>query len=99
MPTLIQTCLEAPRRNIPKASRRFVHRLAFFYILGTLVISVIVASNDDLLLHGVNSGKADAGASPFVIGIKRAGIQGLDHVVNAGQYSMLFSSASYLTIP
>ncbi|KAL8658558.1 MAG: hypothetical protein Q9202_007525 [Teloschistes flavicans] len=77
---------EAPRRNIPKASRRFVYRLAFFYILGTLVISVIVASNDDLLLHGVNSGKADAGASPFVIGIKRAGIRGLDHVVNADAF-------------
>ncbi|KAL8733539.1 MAG: hypothetical protein Q9181_003538 [Wetmoreana brouardii] len=74
---------EAPRRNIPKAAKRFVYRLAVFYILGTLVISVIVASNDDLLLQGVNSGKTNAGASPFVIGIKRAGIQTLDHIINA----------------
>lgn len=57
----------------------------FFYILGTLVISVIVASNDDLLLQGVNSGKTNAGASPFVIGIKRAGIPVLDHIINAGK--------------
>ncbi|KAL8936187.1 MAG: hypothetical protein Q9211_004307 [Gyalolechia sp. 1 TL-2023] len=53
---------EAPRRNIPKAAKRFIYRLTFFYILGTLVISVIVASNDDLLLQGVNSGKTNAGA-------------------------------------
>ncbi|KAL8948742.1 MAG: hypothetical protein Q9222_005095 [Ikaeria aurantiellina] len=86
-PELVVLCAgetEAPRRNIPKASRRFVYRLMFFYILGTLVISVIVASNDDLLLQGINSGKSDAGASPFVVGIKRASIRGLDHVINAG---------------
>ncbi|KAI4147461.1 MAG: hypothetical protein L6R39_003106 [Caloplaca ligustica] len=74
---------EAPRRNIPKAASRFVYRLMFFYIIGTLVISVIVASNDPLLLQGVNSGKTNAGASPFVIGIKRAGIPVLDHIINA----------------
>lgn len=77
--------LEAPRRNIPKASRRFVYRLAFFYILGTLVISVIVASNDKLLLQGVSSAKTTAAASPFVIGIKNAGIRALDHIINAGK--------------
>ncbi|KAL8766235.1 MAG: hypothetical protein Q9209_006923 [Squamulea sp. 1 TL-2023] len=74
---------EAPRRNIPKAAKRFVYRLMVFYILGTLVITVIVASNDELLLQGVESGKTNAGASPFVIGIKRAGIRTLDHIINA----------------
>ncbi|KAL8756959.1 MAG: hypothetical protein Q9184_004334 [Pyrenodesmia sp. 2 TL-2023] len=74
---------EAPRRNIPKAASRFIYRLMFFYIVGTLVISVIVASDDELLLQGVESGKANAGASPFVIGIKRAGIRTLDHIINA----------------
>ncbi|KAL8729056.1 MAG: hypothetical protein Q9166_004973 [cf. Caloplaca sp. 2 TL-2023] len=74
---------EAPRRNIPKAAKRFVYRLMVFYILGTLVITVIVASDDDLLLQGINSGKTNAGASPFVVGIKRAGIRSLDHVINA----------------
>lgn len=59
----------------------------FFYILGTLVISVIVASDDELLLQGVESGKTNAGASPFVIGIKRAGIRTLDHLINAGEQS------------
>lgn len=58
----------------------------FFYIVGTLVISVIVAADDELLLQGVESGKTNAGASPFVIGIKRAGIRTLDHIINAGKY-------------
>lgn len=74
---------EAPRRNIPKAGRRFVYRLIVFYILGSLVISVIVSSQDPQLLQAVSSGDKTAGASPFVLGIKRAGIGGLDHVINA----------------
>ena len=74
---------EAPRRNIPKAGRRFIYRLLLFYVLGTLVISVIVSSSDPELLQAVTSGKSNAGASPFVLAIQRAGIRGLNHVVNA----------------
>lgn len=81
--------IEAPRRNIPKAANRFIYRLMVFYILGSLVISVIVASNDDLLLQGVSSGEGNAGASPFVIGIKRAGIRALDHIINAGRKTVM----------
>ena len=85
---------EAPRRNIPKASKRFIYRLIVFYVLGTLVVSVIVASNDADLLQAVSSGTTNAGASPFVIGIKRAGIQGLDHVVNAVIITSAWSAAN-----
>ncbi|KAL8672688.1 MAG: hypothetical protein Q9168_002848 [Polycauliona sp. 1 TL-2023] len=74
---------EAPRRNIPKAASRFIYRLMVFYILGSLVISVIVASDDKQLLQGVASKAGNAGASPFVIGIKNAGIKTLDHIINA----------------
>lgn len=73
---------EAPRRNIPKAGRRFIYRLIVFYILGTLVISVIVSSDDPDLLKAVSSGKTNAGASPFVLGIQRAGIPVLNHIIN-----------------
>lgn len=85
---------EAPRRNIPKASKRFIYRLIVFYVLGTLVISVIVASNDPDLLQAISSGTTNAGASPFVIGIKRAGIKGLDHVVNAVIITSAWSAAN-----
>lgn len=85
---------EAPRRNIPKASKRFVYRLIVFYVLGTLVVSVIVASNDADLLQAVSSCTKNAGASPFVIGIKRAGIQGLDHIINAVIITSAWSAAN-----
>ena len=85
---------ETPRRNIPKASKRFVYRLIVFYVLGTLVVSVIVASNDADLLQAVSSGTTNAGASPFVIGIRRAGIHGLDHVINAVIITSAWSAAN-----
>ena len=78
----------APRRNIPKAARRFVWRLAIFYGLGSLSIGVIVPSNDVRLL----SPKSDAAASPFVIGIQRAGIPVLNHIINAAILTSAWSA-------
>ncbi|KAI2631468.1 proline-specific permease [Hypomontagnella submonticulosa] len=80
----------APRRNIPKAARRFVWRLAIFYGLGSLVIGVVVPSNEDKLLHG----DSNASASPYVLGIARAGIRGLDHVINAAVLTSAWSAAN-----
>ncbi|KAI5467808.1 amino acid permease/ SLC12A domain-containing protein [Mariannaea sp. PMI_226] len=68
----------APRRNIPKAARRFIYRLAFFYALGSLMIGILVPSNDKKLL-----GASNASASPFVIGIQNVGIPVLNHIINA----------------
>ncbi|KAM0476794.1 hypothetical protein ACHAPX_006219 [Trichoderma viride] len=68
----------SPRRNLKKAARRFVIRLALFYGVASLVIGIIVASNDPKLL-----GASDASASPFVIGIQNAGIPVLNHIINA----------------
>lgn len=67
-----------PRRNIKKAANRFIYRLAFFYILGSLVIGVIAYSRSNLLLGG-----SDASSSPFVLGIQNASIPVLNHIINA----------------
>ncbi|KAF1840423.1 proline-specific permease-like protein [Cucurbitaria berberidis CBS 394.84] len=80
----------APRRNIPKAAGRFVYRLAIFYGFGSFIIGVIVPSDDPRLL----SGKGNASASPFVIGIQRAGIVGLNHVVNAAVLTSAWSAGN-----
>ncbi|KAI0475624.1 proline-specific permease [Xylariaceae sp. FL0804] len=80
----------APRRNIPKAARRFVWRLAVFYGLGSLIIGVIVPNDDKHLL----SGDSNASASPFVIGIQRAGIAGLNHVINAAILTSAWSAGN-----
>lgn len=90
-PELVAVCgaeCVSPRRNIPKAAGRFIYRLSFFYIGGTLIIGVIVASNDPRLLGATLS---DASASPFVIGIQNAGIKILNHIINA---AILTSAAS-----
>lgn len=80
----------APRRNIPKAAGRFVWRLAIFYGFGSFIIGVIVPSNDDRLL----SPDSNASASPFVIGIARAGIGGLNHVINAAILTSAWSAGN-----
>ncbi|KAL2014221.1 hypothetical protein VTN00DRAFT_1746 [Thermoascus crustaceus] len=82
--------MESPRRNIPRASRRFFYRLVFFYILGTLAITVICPSDNKALTNG----GAGAGSSPFVIGIKNAGIPVLDHIVNAVILTSAWSSGN-----
>lgn len=71
--------MASPRRNIPRVARNFFWRLVVFYIGGTIAISVICPSDSPALL----SGKSGAGSSPWVVGIKNAGIPVLDSVVNA----------------
>jgi amino acid transporter len=80
----------APRRNIPKAARRFIWRLAIFYGVASLVIGVIVPSDDPRLL----SPDSNASASPFVIGIQNAGIPVLNHVINAAILTSAWSAGN-----
>lgn len=70
--------MESPRRNLPKAGRRYFYRLIFFYVFGVLAISCIVSSDNEQLL----SGKKGAGSSPWAIAAREAGIRGLDSVIN-----------------
>jgi amino acid transporter len=71
--------VQSPRRNLPRISRNFFWRLLVFYIGGTIGISVICPSDAPALA----SGASGAGSSPWVVGMKHAGIKGLDSVVNA----------------
>ncbi|KAF2644300.1 histidine permease [Massarina eburnea CBS 473.64] len=82
--------MESPRRNLPVAARRYIFRLIFFYIGSVFAITVICPSNDPAL----TSGGAGAGASPFVIGIKNAGIPVLDSIINAGIIISAWSSGN-----
>lgn len=85
--------MESPRYNLPIAGRRYFYRLIIFYILGAFAISLIVASNDVDLLGG----GSDAGASPWAIAAKNAGIKGLDSVINAVILTSAWSAGnSYL---
>ena len=54
-PELLVVCggeMESPRRNIPKAGRRYFYRLIFFYVLGVFFVGLIVSSDNKKLLGG-----------------------------------------------
>ncbi|KAI0053278.1 amino acid permease [Auriscalpium vulgare] len=79
-----------PRRNLPKAIKRVYIRILLFYIGGVFIIGMLVPSNDPHLVLGSGT----AAASPFVIAIKRSGIHGLPHVINACLLTSASSAAS-----
>lgn len=70
---------ENPHKSIPKAVKRVTYRILFFYVLGTLLIGMIIPSNDPALV----SGTGNANSSPFVVAIKNSGISVLPSIVNA----------------
>jgi amino acid transporter len=71
--------MQSPRRNLPKASRRYFYRLVFFYVFSMLAIGVICPSDADDLTNG----GAGAKSSPFVIAIRTASIDILPSIINA----------------
>lgn len=68
-----------PRKALPKATKQVFWRITLFYIVSLVVVGCMVPYNNEDLQ------KADGTArySPFVIGIKNAGIGGLPSVMNA----------------
>ncbi|KAF2196422.1 amino acid permease [Delitschia confertaspora ATCC 74209] len=70
-----------PRKSLPTAVKQVFWRITLFYIVSLLLVGLIVPYTDPRLLNGSNS--VDIVASPFVIAIKNAGIQGLPSVFNA----------------
>lgn len=78
---------QKPRLSLPKAARRFIWRLVFFYVFCSLVMGIVV--NSDVLRALEVS--HDVYISPFVISIQSAGIHALDHIINA---AILVTTAS-----
>ncbi|KAH7401895.1 amino acid permease-domain-containing protein [Phaeosphaeria sp. MPI-PUGE-AT-0046c] len=70
-----------PRKSLPTAVKQVFWRISLFYIVSLTIVGLIVPYNDERLLQEQNS--ADIVASPFVIAIQNAGIQGLPSVFNA----------------
>ncbi|KAF4124433.1 hypothetical protein GMORB2_5099 [Geosmithia morbida] len=80
----------APRRNIPKAARRFTLRLAIFYGFSSLLVGILVPYDHPDLVGS----SANAAASPFVIGIREAGIPVLNHVINGAILTSAWSAGN-----
>ena len=82
--------MQNPRRNLPKAAKRYFFRLITFYIGSVLAIGVICPFNDARLTNGGVGAKSSA----FVVGIANAGISGLPSVINAIIITSAWSSGN-----
>lgn len=71
-----------PRQSIPKAIRRVFYRLAFFYVLGILSVGILVPFNDMILIEAIKT-ETGVGASPFVRGMVRAGLNNGQSIIGA----------------
>jgi amino acid transporter len=68
-----------PKKEIPRASKQVVWRIAIFYIVNLFLVGLIVPANSPLY-----SGEgSESRHSPFVIAIQLAGIKALPSIFNA----------------
>ncbi|KAL9127197.1 MAG: hypothetical protein Q9217_003884 [Psora testacea] len=69
-----------PRKSLPSATKQVFWRITFFYVVSLFIVGLILRSDDEDLL---GASGANTKASPFVLAIKRANVQGLPSVFNA----------------
>ncbi|CCK69192.1 arginine permease CAN1 KNAG_0C00790 [Huiozyma naganishii CBS 8797] len=68
-----------PRKAVPRAIKKVVFRILFFYIGSLFFIGLLVPYNDDAL----NNTDSYVASSPFIIAIKNSGTPVLPHIFNA----------------
>jgi amino acid transporter len=85
---------QKPRYNMPRAFRTVFYRLTLFFMLGTLCVGLVVPYNDPDLLQAISNPRSGAGASPYVIGMRRMKIPVLPHIVNALVMTSVFSAGN-----
>jgi amino acid transporter len=78
-----------PRKSVPKAVSSIWLRLALFYILGSLMVTITVSPDDPNLFGG-----SGTNASPFVIAYRNAGLPALAHIMNAIIFISVISTGS-----
>lgn len=67
-----------PMKNVPRVAKHFTWRLVVLFVGSVIGISVVCPSNASTLTSG-----SDAASSPWVAGIRQAGIPVLDSIINA----------------
>jgi yeast amino acid transporter len=85
-----------PRKAIPRAVRLTFFRIVFFYLALILLLGMNVPYNDPELISANNEAlnTASVKASPFVVAARIAGVNGLDHLINACLLIFTFSAAN-----
>ncbi|GLB06451.1 hypothetical protein AtubIFM57258_001759 [Aspergillus tubingensis] len=69
---------ESPRYSMAHAANLVPWRVAVFYLVSVVLVSIIVPSDDSRLLGG-----SSVTTSPFVIAVEDAGIKGIPSLINA----------------
>ena len=69
-----------PQKNLPKAVKQIFWRILLFYILSTIVMSLLIPYTDPRLLK---NDLADVAVSPFTLVFENAGIVSAASVMNA----------------
>ncbi|KAF4817578.1 Cationic amino acid transporter 1 [Colletotrichum siamense] len=88
---LVAAELSNPKKAVPKAVKSIALRLAMFYLMGSLMITITVSPSDSNLF---GSGAHATDASPFVIAFRNAGLEPLAHMMNAVIFLSVLSSGS-----
>ncbi|TKY89843.1 hypothetical protein EX895_001140 [Sporisorium graminicola] len=83
-----------PRKSVPSAIKKTFFRIAFFYILGSLLVGMVVPSNAPELKAANAQKGISAAASPFVVAIVRAKIRVLPDIINAAILIFCISAAN-----
>ncbi|THZ63023.1 putative amino acid transporter [Aureobasidium pullulans] len=83
-----------PRRTVPRAFNTIMSRLIVFFIGGALCVGILVPSNDSTLTNGSDT---YAGASPYVISMRRLQIPVLPSIVNAALLTSIVSAGNAYT--
>ena len=82
-----------PRFAMARAVKLTFFRIVIFYILSVLFLGMVVPYNSPQLQFATGS-STSAAASPFVVAIKLAKIDGLDHIINACLLIFVISAAT-----
>ncbi|KAI7263690.1 amino acid transporter [Hortaea werneckii] len=78
-----------PKKSVPKAVGSMWIRLALFYVIGSLMVTICVDPEDPDLFGG-----SGVNASPFVIAYRQSGLQPLAHIMNAVIFISVLSTGS-----
>ncbi|EMR67323.1 hypothetical protein MGN70_011542 [Eutypa lata] len=82
-----------PRKTVPRAIKLTFFRIVFFYCISIFLLGMCVPYNSEELVFATKA-SSGANASPFVVAIKLANINALDHVLNACILVFVFSASN-----
>jgi amino acid transporter len=86
---LVAAETDNPRKSVPRAVTSIWLRLALFYILGSLMVTITVSPYNKDLFGGIGTN-----ASPYVVAYKDSGLMPLAHIMNFIIFISVLSTGS-----